>query len=289
MGSPGRRLCHAERTGELSRIRRAAPAARRGGRHRVLDIACGSGLAVELAAARGATVAGLDASARLIAVARDRSPQADLQVGDMHALPWADDTFDVVTSFRGIWGTTPDAVAEARRVLRPGGRLGLTVWGHIKASPGRVGARAVHAGQAGEGRQPGGDGEPRPARRRRGAAGQLGVRGRPAPRDPVRVGVRRPRPLRPRARLDRPGLRGHPGRGRGGVPGPRPRDRPAAGARRAAAAGRHPGRRLHRDETRSPRRARATTNRRAASSRPHPRRPPRSSCARTTSTNSATS
>jgi SAM-dependent methyltransferase/alkylhydroperoxidase family enzyme len=102
----------------------------------VLDIACGSGLAVELCAARGATAAGLDASARLIAVARDRCPGGDLQVGDMHALPWADDTFDVVTSFRGIWGTTPDAVAEARRVLRPGGRLGLTVWGHIKASPG---------------------------------------------------------------------------------------------------------------------------------------------------------
>jgi SAM-dependent methyltransferase/alkylhydroperoxidase family enzyme len=102
----------------------------------VLDVACGSGLAVELAAARGATVAGLDASQRLIAVARDRSPQADLRVGDMHALPWADSTFDVVTSFRGIWGTTPEAVAEVRRVLRSGGRMGLTVWGHIKASPG---------------------------------------------------------------------------------------------------------------------------------------------------------
>ncbi|MHA3700828.1 methyltransferase domain-containing protein [Jatrophihabitans sp. YIM 134969] len=102
----------------------------------LLDIACGSGLAAELAAARGAQVSGLDASARLIAVARDRLPDADLQVGDMHALPWGDETFDVVTSFRGIWGTTPDAVAEARRVLRPGGRLGLTVWGHIKASPG---------------------------------------------------------------------------------------------------------------------------------------------------------
>jgi SAM-dependent methyltransferase len=72
----------------------------------------------------------------LVAVARDRSPEADLRVGDMHALPWEDDSFDVVTSFRGIWGTTPDAIKEAARVLRPGGRLGITVWGHLKASSG---------------------------------------------------------------------------------------------------------------------------------------------------------
>ena len=103
---------------------------------RLLDIACGAGLAVELAALRGAECAGVDASERLITVARDRSPSADLRVGDMHALPWDDSTFDVVTSFRGIWGTTPDALDEARRVLKPGGRLGITVWGHIKASPG---------------------------------------------------------------------------------------------------------------------------------------------------------
>jgi uncharacterized peroxidase-related enzyme len=103
---------------------------------RLLDVACGAGLALELAAARGATCAGIDASERLVAVAQDRLPGADLRVGDMHAMPWEDDTFDVVTSFRGIWGTTPDAVREVRRVLSPGGRLGLTVWGHIKASPG---------------------------------------------------------------------------------------------------------------------------------------------------------
>jgi uncharacterized peroxidase-related enzyme len=103
---------------------------------RLLDIACGAGLAVELAAAVGATCAGIDASPRLIAVARDRTPHADLRAGDMHHLPWPDASFDVVTSFRGIWGTTPDAVAEAHRVLAPGGRLGITVWGHIKRSPG---------------------------------------------------------------------------------------------------------------------------------------------------------
>ena len=103
---------------------------------RLLDVACGSGLALELAHLRGAVCAGIDASQRLVAVARDRNPSADIRVGDMHALPWDDASFDVVTSFRGVWGTTADVVGEIRRVLVPGGRVGLTVWGHLKASPG---------------------------------------------------------------------------------------------------------------------------------------------------------
>lgn len=103
---------------------------------RLLDVACGSGLALELARARGAEVAGVDASQRLVAIARDRNPSSDIHVGDMYALPFNDAAFDVVTSFRGVWGTTLPALAEISRVLIPGGRLGLTVWGHIKASPG---------------------------------------------------------------------------------------------------------------------------------------------------------
>jgi SAM-dependent methyltransferase len=103
---------------------------------RLLDVACGSGLAIELARLRGASCAGIDASSRLVAVARDRNPESDIQIGDMHDLPWPDGRFDVATSFRGIWGTTPSAVAEIYRVLQPGGRLGLTVWGHLKVSPG---------------------------------------------------------------------------------------------------------------------------------------------------------
>jgi SAM-dependent methyltransferase len=103
---------------------------------RLIDVACGSGLAVELAAIRGATCAGIDASHRLVAIARDRNPDADIRVGDMHMLPWDDASFDVATSFRGIWGTTPTALREIHRILVPGGRVGLTVWGHIKKSPG---------------------------------------------------------------------------------------------------------------------------------------------------------
>jgi SAM-dependent methyltransferase len=103
---------------------------------RLLDVACGSGLALELAGLRGAARSGLDASARLVAVARDRNPGCDIRVGDMNALPWDSASFDVVTSFRGIWGTTPGAVGEIHRVLRPAGRVGITVWGHLKVSPG---------------------------------------------------------------------------------------------------------------------------------------------------------
>jgi SAM-dependent methyltransferase len=103
---------------------------------RLLDVACGSGLAIELARLRGTSCSGIDASPRLIAVARDRNPECDIRVGDMNALPWEPASFDVVTSFRGIWGTTPHAVAEIHRVLRPGGRAGITVWGHLKVSPG---------------------------------------------------------------------------------------------------------------------------------------------------------
>jgi SAM-dependent methyltransferase len=103
---------------------------------RLLDVACGSGLSLELARLRGADCAGIDASARLVSVARFRNPDSDIRVGDMNDLPWEDATFQVATSFRGIWGTTPDAVTEIHRVLEPGGRLGLTVWGHLKVSSG---------------------------------------------------------------------------------------------------------------------------------------------------------
>jgi SAM-dependent methyltransferase len=103
---------------------------------RLLDVACGSGLAIELARLRGASCSGIDASPRLVAVARDRNPDCDIRVGDMHALPWEPASFDVITSFRGIWGTTPGAVAEIFRAVRPGGRVAVTVWGHVKVSPG---------------------------------------------------------------------------------------------------------------------------------------------------------
>jgi SAM-dependent methyltransferase len=95
----------------------------------LLDIACGAGLGVRLAAAMGATVAGIDAAEDLIAVARERTPTADLRVGSMYALPWADGSFDAAVSVNGIWGGCEAALDEAFRVLRPGGLVGISFWG----------------------------------------------------------------------------------------------------------------------------------------------------------------
>ena len=98
---------------------------------RLLDVACGSGLAANFAVRRGARVSGLDASEALVGIARARTPGGDFRVGDMFALPFPDASFDAVTSFNGIWKGCEPALEEARRVLVPEGRLGLTFWGRL--------------------------------------------------------------------------------------------------------------------------------------------------------------
>ena len=50
----------------------------------------------------------------------------------MFALPFPGDSFDVATSFNGIWKGCEGALKEARRVLIPEGRIGLTFWGRIE-------------------------------------------------------------------------------------------------------------------------------------------------------------
>ncbi len=95
----------------------------------LLDVACGSGWATRRFAQRGADVAGIDAARRLIEVARDRLPDSEIVHGTMFDLPWGDERFDVVTSINGIWGGCEVAVAEAYRVLRPGGRIAISFWG----------------------------------------------------------------------------------------------------------------------------------------------------------------
>ncbi|MBX3315157.1 MAG: class I SAM-dependent methyltransferase [Actinobacteria bacterium] len=103
----------------------------------LLDVACGSGLAVRLARGTGAEVAGIDAAASLIDIARERTPDADLRVGDMFELPWADESFENVVSINGIWGGCEGALAEMHRVVRPGGHVAISFWGtgHLDLKP----------------------------------------------------------------------------------------------------------------------------------------------------------
>jgi SAM-dependent methyltransferase len=98
---------------------------------RVLDIGCGAGTFLRLAAERGADVFGLDASPALIELARARVPAADLRVGDMEALPYDDDAFDLVTGFNSFFfaNDMEAALREARRVAKPGAPVAVQVWG----------------------------------------------------------------------------------------------------------------------------------------------------------------
>ena len=88
---------------------------------RVLDIGCGSGVFLRLAADRGAEVSGLDASSALLELAAERVPGADLRTGEMEDLPFTDDSFDLVAGFNSFFFAEDMAAAlrEAGRVTRP--------------------------------------------------------------------------------------------------------------------------------------------------------------------------
>jgi SAM-dependent methyltransferase len=98
---------------------------------RVLEVGCGSGVFLRAAADRGAAVTGLDSSERLVELARGRAPEADVVVGDLQALPFADDCFDVVAGFNAFFFAADivEALREARRVARAGGSVVVQVWG----------------------------------------------------------------------------------------------------------------------------------------------------------------
>jgi demethylmenaquinone methyltransferase/2-methoxy-6-polyprenyl-1,4-benzoquinol methylase len=94
---------------------------------RVLDLACGTGDLALRAAARGASAVGLDFTARMIQLTtlKPEAHRVRWIVGDMGKLPLSSGTFDVVTIGYGL-RNVPDlavALAEAFRVLTPGGRL----------------------------------------------------------------------------------------------------------------------------------------------------------------------
>jgi len=113
---------------------------------RMLDVACGTGVVAR--ASTAGRVTGLDLNPAVLAVAGRRRPDLDWQVGDATALPFPDDSFDVVVSQAALM-FFPDRVAALREMARVGGRLGLQVPGRLSASPGYRALTEVVAHHAG--------------------------------------------------------------------------------------------------------------------------------------------
>ena len=104
----------------------------------LLDVATGPGYAAAAAAKRGAEVVGVDFAPAMVAEARRRYPTVDFREGDAEELPFPEASFDAVTMNFGLLhlGRPERALTEAHRVLRPGGRLGFTVWGRPEEAVG---------------------------------------------------------------------------------------------------------------------------------------------------------
>jgi ubiquinone/menaquinone biosynthesis C-methylase UbiE len=107
---------------------------------RVLDVACGTGVLAREAAGRvgpAGTVAGLDPSPGMLAVAAARAPQIDWRLASAEAMPFADGSFDAVVSQFGLmfFADRHQGLREMLRVLAPGGRLSVAVWGTLAENP----------------------------------------------------------------------------------------------------------------------------------------------------------
>jgi demethylmenaquinone methyltransferase / 2-methoxy-6-polyprenyl-1,4-benzoquinol methylase len=94
---------------------------------RVLDACCGTGDLAVACARAGGKVTGLDFSDRMLDRARRKAPELEWVSGDLLALPFADASFDGATVGFGVRNVEELELAlrELRRVLQPGGRLGI--------------------------------------------------------------------------------------------------------------------------------------------------------------------
>lgn len=106
-----------------------------------LDVGCGTGVlarALWQAVKPDGEVTGLDVNEGMLAVARRCEPGIDWRMGSAEALPFDDDTFDVVTSQFALmfFDDRTAALAEMHRVLRAGGKLAVSVWGSLEEATG---------------------------------------------------------------------------------------------------------------------------------------------------------
>lgn len=124
---------------------------------RVLDVGCGTGELLEHLQDEGALASGVDPAPRMVELARARAVGADVRLGDFERLPFGDDTFDALLAVNAFQFAADhdDALAEAARVLAPGGVVGLAGW----AERGRNDLDAINAAlAAADGEEPPEDG-----------------------------------------------------------------------------------------------------------------------------------
>jgi SAM-dependent methyltransferase len=97
---------------------------------RVLDVGTGTGTVAALACTRGARVTAVDAEPSMLEAARIRAPGAEIHQATLPRLPFDDGAFDAAVANFVInhVGDPVAAVRELRRVVRPGGRVAVTIW-----------------------------------------------------------------------------------------------------------------------------------------------------------------
>jgi SAM-dependent methyltransferase len=111
----------------------------------LLDAGCGSGLFTHMAAKTGAYVMGVDAAPGLLEIARERNPKSSFLEEDLEALPFGDESFDVVVGFNSFQyaGSFENALLEAKRVLKNNGRLVIAIWDKPENSDGTQILKAI--------------------------------------------------------------------------------------------------------------------------------------------------
>jgi SAM-dependent methyltransferase len=94
-----------------------------------LEVGCGEGRVSRDLAARGHAMTAIDASPTLLAAAAEAHPEGRYLLADGADLPFADASFDLVVAYNSLMDILdmPRAIAEAARVMKPGGRLGMCV------------------------------------------------------------------------------------------------------------------------------------------------------------------
>lgn len=108
---------------------------------RVLDVACGTGIAARYFAQRTGDskyVDAIDLNEGMLKIARQKAPEIHFQQADVEALPYDENNFDNVFCQFGLmfFQDRGKAIQEMMRVLKPGGKLAVAVWDELEKSPG---------------------------------------------------------------------------------------------------------------------------------------------------------